>query len=403
VKRPLEGVRVLDASTMIAAPTTAALLADYGADVIKLEHPQNGDHGRRYGAAKNGVGIYWKSLARNKRSVALDLHDEEIVALVLRWLHRFDVFIENFRPGTLERWGLGPDVLLAAAPHLIVLRITAFGQAGPYRDYPGFGTLCEAMSGFPSMNGWDDRPPLLPPLALADMMAGFLGASAVCAALVRARETRQGDVIDLAIYEAMLKLVETNLMEYDQLGVQPRRLGNRTENTAPRGAYLCRDGAWMALSGSAQPIAERILRAVGGEQLVHDPRFATNEDRLEHGDELDALISAWALLRDRDDAVAELRGFGAAAGPLETISSAFRNPQIVARGSMTRVDDPTLGSLHMVDAIPRFERSSRAPIVPGPTEIGAHTRQVLGDELGLDDDALRALAKRGAIRLGDGD
>lgn len=398
MNRPLDGIRVLDASTMIAAPTTAALLADYGADVIKLEHPRSGDHGRRYGGAKNGVGIYWKSLARNKRSVALDLHDAEIVGLMLRWLPAFDVFIENFRPGTLERWGLGPDVLLEAAPHLVVLRVTAFGQAGPYRDNPGFGTLCEAMSGFPSMNGWEDRPPLLPPLALADMLSGFLGASAVCAALVRARVTRQGDVIDLAIYEAMLKLVETNLMEYDQLGVQPRRLGNRTENTAPRGAYLCRDGAWMVLSGSAQPIAERILRAVGGEDLVRDPRFATNEDRLGHGDELDALISAWALLRDRDDAVAELRGFGAAAGPLETIASALENPQVLARGSMARVEDPTLGSMRMVDAIPRFSRSPRASIVPGPTEIGAHTRDVLREELGLDDAVLRALEQRGAIR-----
>jgi crotonobetainyl-CoA:carnitine CoA-transferase CaiB-like acyl-CoA transferase len=399
--RPLHGVRVLDASTMIAAPTTAALLADYGADVLKLEHPKNGDHGRRYGAAKNGVGIYWKSLARNKRSVALDLHDPEIVALLLRWLPRFDVFIENFRPGTLEKWGLGPDVLLAAAPHLVVLRVTAFGQDGPYRDYPGFGTLCEAMSGFPSMNGWDDRPPLLPPLALADMMAGFLGASAVNAALVRARETRRGDVIDLAIYETMLKLVETNLMEYDQLGVVPRRLGNRTENTAPRGAYLCRDGAWMVLSGSAQPIAERILRAIGGEDLVHDPRFATNASRLEHGEELDALISAWALLRDRDVAVEELRGFGAAAGPLETIASAFDNPQVVARGSMTRVEDPTLGPLRMVGPIPRFERTPQAPVTPGPTAIGAQTRAVLLEELGLDEAALAALAERGAIGLGD--
>jgi crotonobetainyl-CoA:carnitine CoA-transferase CaiB-like acyl-CoA transferase len=386
---------------MIAAPTTAALLADYGADVIKLEHPKNGDHGRRYGAVKNGVGIYWKSLSRNKRSVALDLHDEEIVKLLLRWMKRFDVFIENFRPGTLERWGLGPDVLLSAAPHLVILRVTAFGQAGPYRDYPGFGTLCEAMSGFPSMNGWDDRPPLLPPLALADMMAAMLGASAVTAALVRARETREGDVIDLAIYEVMLKLVETNLMEYDQLGVEPRRLGNRTENTAPRGAYRCRDGAWMVLSGSAQPIAERILRTVGGDELVSDPRFATNEDRLEHGEELDALIAAWALQRDRDDAVAELRNFGAAAGPLETIGSAFKNPQILARGSLTQIDDPTLGPLRMVDAIPRFERSERPPIIPGPTHVGGATRDVLRGELGLDDAALRALAQRGAIRLGE--
>jgi crotonobetainyl-CoA:carnitine CoA-transferase CaiB-like acyl-CoA transferase len=384
MQRPLAGVRVLDASTMIAAPTTAALLSDYGADVVKLEQPQSGDHARRYGAARNGVGIYWKSLARNKRSVALDLHDPPTVELVLRWVRRFDVFIENFRPGTLERWGLGPDVLLERSPHLIVLRVTAFGQDGPYRDYPGFGTLCEAMSGFPSMSGWEDRPPLLPPLALADTLAGFLGASAVCAALVRARATGVGEIIDLAIYETMLKLVECSLMEYDQTGAVPRRLGNRTENTAPRGAYRCRDGGWLALSGSAQPIAERILNAVGGEALARDPRFATNADRLDHGDELDALISAWCAQRDRDEAIATLRGFGAAAGPLETIASAFENPQTVARGSIVRVEDPTLGPLRMVNAIPRFVRSEPATIVPGPTAVGADTRAVLRDELGVE-------------------
>lgn len=369
---------------MIAAPTTAALLGDYGADVVKLERPESGDHGRRYGAVRNGIGIYWKSLARNKRSVALDLHEPEVVQLVLRWIRRFDVLIENFRPGTLERWGLAPETLLEAAPHLVILRVTAFGQDGPYRDHPGFGTLCEAMSGYPSMTGWPDRPPLLPPLALADMLAGFLGASAICAALVRARATGAGEVIDLAIYETMLKLVECNLMEYDQTGVAPRRLGNRTETTMPRGAYQCRDGEWLALSGSAQPIAERILRAIGGEVLVRDPRFATNNDRLAHADELDALLCAWCLRRDRDEAIEILRGFGAAAGPLETIASALENPQTVARGSMVRVEDPTLGPLRMVNAIPRFVRSKPATIVPGPTEVGADTREVLREDLAAD-------------------
>lgn len=386
---------------MIAAPVAAAVLADYGADVIKLEHPKNGDHGRRYGAVRNGVGIYWKSLSRNKRSVALDLHDAEVVRLILRWIRGFDVLVENFRPGRLERWGLGPDVLLEAAPHLIVLRMTAFGQSGPYRDYPGFGTLCEAMSGLPSMSGWDDRPPLLPPVALADTMAGFLGASAVCAALVRARAGGGGEVIDLAIYEAMLKVVEPALMEFDQTGDSPRRLGNRTENVAPRGAYRCRDGDWLALSGSAQPIAERILRAIGGDELARDPRFATNVDRLEHADELDALLAAWCAERERDDAIAVLRGFGAAAGPLETIPSVFENPQIRARASIASFPDPTLERVRMVDAIPRFERSPAARLVTGPTAIGAHTREVLRHDLGLDEAALEALTERGAARLGE--
>src|SRR6202161_3830010 len=186
---PLEGVRVLDCSTMIAAPTTAAMLADFGAEVVKLERPGPGDHVRRYGAQKNGVGLYWKALGRNKKSVAFDLHGTDAQALLLRWLPSFDVFIENFRPGTLERWNLGPDRLLAAAPHLVVLRMTAFGQDGPYRERAGFGTLAEAMTGIAAVSGWEDRPPLLPPFALADTMAAMLATSAILAAYIRAKET----------------------------------------------------------------------------------------------------------------------------------------------------------------------------------------------------------------------
>ncbi len=275
---PLAGVRVLDCSTMIAAPTTAAMLADFGADVVKLERPGSGDHVRRYGAQKNGVGLYWKALGRNKKSVALDLHGAQAQELLLRWLPQFDVFIENFRPGTLERWNLGPDRLLAAAPHLVILRMTAFGQHGPYRDRAGFGTLAEAMTGIAAVSGYDDRPPLLPAFPLADVMAGQAATAAVCAAYARRLKTGDGEVIDFAIYEAVMKLVESQLTEYAANGTQHRRMGNRLDDTAPRGCVPLRRRRVRRAVGQhaggrrARPAHDRRRRAGRRPALSHQRR-----------------------------------------------------------------------------------------------------------------------------------
>lgn len=388
---PLEGVRVLDCSTMIAAPTTAAMLADFGAEVIKLERPGSGDHSRRYGATKNGIGLYWKALGRNKKSVALDLHDEAVQALLLRWVGSFDIFIENFRPGTLERWNLGPDRLLAAAPHLVVLRMTAFGQDGPYRDRAGFGTLAEAMTGVASVSGYDDRPPLLPAFPLADIMAGQASTAAVCAAYARRLRTGDGEVIDFAIYEAVMKLVESQITEYAANGTLHRRLGNRMEDTAPRGAYLCRDGGYVALSGSTQEVAQRVLRTIGGDALVDDPRFRTNADRVANGDALDALIDAYCATRTRDDVIAVLSEAGCAVGPLESVASLMENPQIVARGSLATLPDPDLGEVVINNSFPRFAHAGAPQLEPGATSVGEHTREVLADELALSEHELREL------------
>ena len=374
---------------MIAAPTTAAMLADFGATVIKVERPGPGDHARRYGAQKNGVGLYWKSLGRNKKSVALDLHDPDVQALLLRWLPSFDVFVENFRPGTLERWNLAPARLLEAAPHLVVLRMTAFGQEGPYRERAGFGTLAEAMTGVAAVSGYDDRPPLLPAFPIADVMAGQAATAAVCAAYARRLRTGDGEVIDFAIYEAIMKLTESQLTEYAANGTLHRRLGNRMEDTAPRGAYRCEDGGWVALSGSTQQVAERVLRTIGGDALVGDPRFRTNVDRVAHGEELDALIEAFCETRPREEIVAIFTAAGCAVGPLETIDSVFTNPQIVARGSLAALPDPDLGEVVVANAFPRFERAGAPPLTPGRSAVGADTAQVLRDELGLDDATLK--------------
>ena len=392
---PLAGVRVLDCSTMIAAPSTAAMLADFGADVVKIERPGAGDPVRRYGAQRDGQGLYWKALGRNKRSVALDLHHARVQELLLRWLARFDVFIENFRPGTLERWNLGPERLLAAAPHLIVLRMTAFGQEGPYRERAGFGTLAEAMTGVAAVSGYDDRPPLLPAFPLADVMAGQAAAAAVCAAYARRLRTGDGEVIDFAIYEAIMKLVESQLTEYAANGTVHRRMGNRMEDTAPRGAYRCADGSYVALSGSTQAVAERVLRTIGGDALVADPRFATNVDRVANGEALDALLEAFCRTRERDEVIAVFNAAGCAVGPLESIESVFDNPQIAARGSLVRLDDPELGEVTINAPFPRYAHAGAPPLRPGAGTVGEDTARVLAEELGLSGTEIEQLRQQG--------
>jgi crotonobetainyl-CoA:carnitine CoA-transferase CaiB-like acyl-CoA transferase len=393
----LAGLRVLDLSTMIAAPLAATLLADWGADVVKVEQPGAGDHVRRFGAQRLGQGLYWKALGRGKRSVALDLHLPESQKLLRRWASSFDAIIENFRPGTLERWNLDPDDLLAASPRLVILRTTAFGQAGPYRNRPGFGTLAEAMSGLAAVTGYPDRPPLLPAYPLADVLAGYLGAGAVLAALLRRARTGRGEVIDLAIYEAALKTIESQVVEYDQNGTLHPPQGNRIGDSAPRGAYLCADGKWLALSASTQSIAQRVLRVVGGEALAADPRFATNLDRLAHIAELDALVAAWCARLPRAEALAVFDAANCAAGPLEDVATMLENPQVVARESIVAVDDAVLGRVRMSNVYPRFASVEARLPMPGASRVGEHTRDVLSADLGIDEDEFERLASAGTF------
>lgn len=396
----LQGIRVLDLSTMIAAPLTASALADYGADVVKVENPATGDHLRHFGAQKDDQGLYWKALARGKRSVALDLRRPHVQDLVRRWIGTFDVVIENFRPGTLERWNLAPADLLAANPRLVVLRVTAYGQEGPYRERAGFGTLAEAMTGLASVSGFADRPPLLPAYPLADIMAGQLGCSAVLAALHARGRTGRGDIIDLAIYEAALKLLEVNVLEYDQLGQEHTRAGNTYRAAAPRGSYLCQDGEWVALSGSTQSVAVRLLRAIGGDDLVEDSRFTTNVERTRNVRELDEIIGAWCAERPRDEAIDVLTAAGCAVGPLETVATMLENPQVVARGSIATVEDPDLGPLRMTNVFPTFTTNPCPVPAPGPAAIGAGTESILAADLGLDEQTVRGVLNGDAPAAG---
>lgn len=384
---PLEGVRILDLSTMIAAPLTTSLLADLGADVVKVEHPVTGDHVRRFGTQWRGEGLYWKTLSRGKSDVALDLSQPHVQELIRRWVSSFDAVVENFRPGTLERWGIGPDVLREGAPRLVVLRVTAYGQDGPYSARPGFGTLAEAMSGVASVAPSADGRPVLPSYPLADVLAGHLGAVALLAALRRRDATSRGEVIDLAIYESALKLLELDIMA-TATGSVTGNGGDRYHATAPRGVYRCRDGLWIALSGSTQSVAMRVLRLVGGDAMVEDPRFRTNRDRLHNAEALDEVISDWCAARDREDAVREFSSVDCAVGPLETVATMMQNPQVVARRSLVQVDDPLLGRLTMTNVYPRFEEATCAVPEPGAAEIGRDTEDILAKDLGMSREAV---------------
>jgi formyl-CoA transferase len=392
---PLEGLRVVDSASLFAGPVIATMLGDYGADVIKVEHP-DGDNLRSLGWEKDGVSLWWALIARNKRSVTLKLSDPDGAEAMKRLLADADVYIENFRTGTLERWGLGWDVLHEINPNLVMVRTTGFGQTGPYATRPGFGTLAESMSGYAHMTGFPDGPPTLPPFALGDGVAAMTGAWAVMMALWWRDRGGTGQVIDLSIYEPLFWILGPQASVYDQLGLVQGRTGNRAPFTSPRNAYLSKDGVWLGVSASAQSIAERVMRLVGREDLVEQPWFANHTGRLEHQDELDEPIAAWIAARDADEVVAAFEEVQAAISPVMSIAEIFEDPQFAARETITTVDHPKLGPLKMQNVIPRLGATPGSIRSCGP-DLGSSNREVLQGELGYSDDELAALAERGVI------
>ncbi len=316
--RPLEGVRVLDCSTIIAAPFGAMLLADYGAEVIKVEHPR-GDGLRLSGPQKNGVGLNYAFYGRNKRNIVLDLSSADGQQILRDLAAKSDVLLENFRPGVMEKWHLGWEQLHEVNRRLVMLRMTGFGQSGPYSARPGFGTLAESMSGFAHINGHPDGPPTLPPFGLADGIAGLSAAYAVMLALYH-RDLRDGEgqMIDIAIIEPILHLMGAQASVFDQLGQIQQRTGNRTHNNAPRNTYKTKEGRWVAISTSSQAIAERVLRLTGRPDLVDEPWFASGGERAQHADLLDAVVGGWIGERGIDEVMRAFAEAGAAVAPVMT-------------------------------------------------------------------------------------
>jgi crotonobetainyl-CoA:carnitine CoA-transferase CaiB-like acyl-CoA transferase len=394
---PLAGLTVLDAATLFAGPLIATMLADFGADVIKIEHPR-GDALRGHGYKKGDVPLWWKLANRNKKAITLNLGHPEGAALFKRLVATADVVIENFRPGTMERWGLGYEALKAVNPRVVMVRVTAFGQSGPYAHRPGFGTLAEAMSGFAAITGEPDGPPTLPPFGLADGICAMAGTWATMFALYhRDAKGGSGQMIDLAIYEPILTVLGPQIIWYDQLGVLQPRLGNRSVNNAPRNTYRTKDGRWVAISTSAQAVAERVMRLVGHPEVIAEPWFqAGGGERAKHADELDALVGGWIAERDFATVVAEFERVGAAVAPVYTAADVLADPHVQARGSIVAVPDPELGTVRMQNVVARLSATPGAVRWAGRPK-GADNREIYGERLGLRTEDLARLQEQGVI------
>ena len=388
---------MLDAATVIAGPGVCARLGDFGADVIKIEHPKMGDTTRNLGWKVQGVALWWKHISRNKRPVTLDLSHPKGQEILLRLAGTADVLVESFRPGTLEKWNLPPERLHEANPQLVILRNSAFGQTGPYARRPGFGTLAEAMSGLAHMTGFPDRGPVLPSIALADEVAAVVGAFAVMVALYhRDVHGGPGQVIDVSLFESLFQITGPQAAAYEKLGIVEERRGNRLSFAAPRGAYQTRDGKWVALSGTAQSVAERILSAIGHPDLITDERFATNSARLENVEDLDRLIQAWMSRHKLAEVIETFEREGAALAPVYDIAQIYEDPQYDARGTIVHVPDEELGEVALVDPQPRLSRTP-GRIRHAGLPRGAANEEIYKQELGLTEEELRQLEENGTI------
>lgn len=385
---PLSGLKVIDAATLFAGPLIGTVLADFGADVIKVEHPR-GDPLRTMGWQKDGQSLWWLVANRNKRCITLDLSTTSGQQLLQELVADADVLIENFRPGTMESWGLGWEELHVLNQRLVMVRTTGFGQDGPYRARPGFGTLAEAMSGFAHINGHPDGPPTLPPFALGDGVCALTGTYATMFALYH-RDTGGGvgQYIDLSIYEPLFSLLGPQITVFDQLGIVQTRTGNRAPFTAPRNAYKAKDGVWLGVSASSQNIAERVVRLVGRGDLVEEEWFRDHVGRLGHQDLLDSVIGEWIAQRDSDAVIDAFEQAEAAVAPVYDASQIITDAQYVARSSFISVDHQVLGKVLMPNIVPRLSETPGRVRGPGGL-LGEHNHQVIVDELGHSQEDLR--------------
>lgn len=376
LRGPLADVRVIDLSRLVAGNMLSAYLADFGADVIKVEREGKGDDLRNW--REEGWDIYWKVYGRNKRSLVLDLKSGEGLSTLKRLLKHSHIFIENFVPGGLEKMGLGPDVLLEINPALVIVRVSGWGQTGPYKHKPGFGTLVEAMSGFAYLNGFPDRPPALPPLALADMIAGIYGAAGVLTALRVAEKEGRGQVIDLSLFEPIFSVISSEAAKSSLTGQATIRAGNQSSHTAPRNIYVCSDGKHVAMSGSMQSMAMRILDTIGRPELKTDVRFETNDGRVKNRDELDGIISAFIGSKTQDENLALFEAAGVTVGPVYSVLDLLDHPYAREREAIVELEDKDIGSVPMHNIVPRLSESPGGFRYPAP-RVGEHTADILAE------------------------
>ncbi len=396
---PLDGLRVIDFSGMISGGFATLLLADFGADVVFAEHPEYRDSLREWPPFEDGTSLWWKAIARNKRCITLDLGSEGGREVALELVEDADVVFENFRPGTMERWGLGYEDLSAVNEGVIMVRISGYGQDGPKAEKPGFGTVAEGISGWAHANGFPDREPLLPPISLADLTAAQFAVAATMFAVFERDLGRggsgEGQVIDISLYEPLFRLFVGDVETYDRKGEVKERTGNQHPNAAPRNVYETADGH-VTLSASNQRTFERVARAIGREDLLEDPRFETNERRVENADLLDAEIEDWTSERATRVVIETIESGGGIVGPVYDIADIFQDDQYLARGDVVQVDDPDVGPTRTHGIVPKFSRTPGDIEHLGPGH-GEHTDEVLREELGIPEERLEELADEGVI------
>jgi crotonobetainyl-CoA:carnitine CoA-transferase CaiB-like acyl-CoA transferase len=393
---PLTGLRVVDLSRLVAGNMVSLQLADHGAEVIKVEDPAKGDPLRAWRV--EGHSLHWKVYARNKKSLALNLRDPDGLALLADLLTTADVLIENFRPGTLEAMGMAPATLWARTPKLIILRISGFGQDGPYRQRPGFGTLVEGMSGFAAMNGFADREPVLPPLALADMVAGLYGAYATMIALREVEHGGKGQVIDLPLLDPIVSILGPQAASFTVSGQRPPRTGSRSSTTSPRNVFRTRDGRYLSISASIQAMAERLLRTIGRADMLDDPRFASNTARVANAEACEAPIAAFIAERDLDDVLAIFNRAEITAAPVYDIDQLMDDPHVIEREILLDLPDAELGHVAMHTVVPRLSATPGAIRSAAP-RLGEHSLEILAG-LGINEERIKQLQANKTIKQG---
>jgi len=394
---PLTGVRVLELGTMYAAPTAGRMLRDFGADVTKVEDPDTGDFARHWPPQKDGLSLGFARLNAGKRSTAIDLRRAEGRELVRRLAAQVDVVVESFRPGRLEAWDLDYATLSRDNPGLILTRVSGFGQTGPYRERPGFGTVAETASGFAYINGWPDTPPTSPPFGFADSIAGISAAMGTAMALYRRERTGAGDVIDVALYEPLMFIVGDLILKYGALGEIQDRVGNGTGSASPRGIYQAADGGWLSIAASNQTIARRLFAAMGQPELIEDPRFATNPARLANNEAIQAEVSQWVASRSRQEILEILEKFEVVSAGVNDAADIVADPHFRERTLTELTGNQILGGVLMPGPVLHL-RGYDGPGYHGVPEIGEHTRSVLADWLGLADAEFDGLAAAQVVR-----
>jgi crotonobetainyl-CoA:carnitine CoA-transferase CaiB-like acyl-CoA transferase len=397
---PLTGLKVLDLSIIVAGGTASSLMADFGAEVVKVERPGTGDPLRNWGPFANGVSLWWKVHSRNKKSITLNLGTPEGQDLLKRLVVEADVLIEGFRPGAMEKWGLGPDDLLAVNPKLVMLRYSGFGQTGPYKDRPGFGTIAECMSGYIGMTGFPNTSPNLPPIPLADEIAGVFGAMAGMMALYHrdasGNPDAKGQVVDVSLFEPLFRLCIPHITMFDMLGINRERVGNDFPDAAPRNLYKTGDDRWLGLSATSQSTFESLAKAMGMPDLIDRPEFKDNAARLDNREILNDELQGWLGQRDLQETMDQLIPSGGVVGPVYDAPQIMADPHYLAREDIIDIDDPELGKTKMLGVVPKFSETPGSVQHAGPT-VGEHNQHIYSSWLGLPADKLSQLSEEGTI------